>query len=101
MTIRSDIKDALASGSKSAVELAAITGHSTGSIYNACGYLHADGAIRKVPGGFALPPPKTPPPQISRLTSPAWIPPKTLRRPVYEAPGCRIIERLTGKELTQ
>ena len=99
MTIRQDIKDALAFGPKTAEELSTITKHSAASIYNALGYLHAEGGVRKVSGGFALPLVKALPQQISRLTLPAWVPPKTLHRPTYEAPGCVVREFITNRVL--
>jgi hypothetical protein len=97
MTIRSDIKDALASGPKTADELASITGHSIKSIENALGYLHADGAVRKVDGGFALPLVKALPQQISRLASPPYVPPKVMHRREIDAPGCVVRRLLTGE----
>jgi hypothetical protein len=100
MTIRSDIKNALASGPKTAEELATITGHSIGSIRNACGYLHADGAVRKVDGGFALPLAKALPPMISRLASPVYVPPKVMHRAEIDAPGCVVRRLLTGEVMT-
>jgi len=99
MTIRSDIKDTLRGGPLSAEALAATTGHPVGSIANACNYLHAEGAIRKVKGGFALSLVKAAPPMISRLTTPAWVPPKPLHRPTFHAPGCVVREKLTGRVL--
>ena len=99
MTIRSDIKDTLRGGPLSAEALSATTGHPINSIENACNYLHAEGAIRKVKGGFALSLIKAAPPMISRLKSPAWVPPKPLHRAVYEAPGCVVREKLTGRVL--
>ncbi len=99
MTIRSDIKKALAGGPLSIEALAEVTGHAQGSIINACNYMHADGAIRKSGNAYALAVIKTPPPQINRLTLPAYVPPKVLHRPHVDAPGMLVRRYLTGERL--
>lgn len=99
MTIRKDIKDALADGPKTIEELSTITKHRADRIYNGAHYMLSMGHVRKVGDAFALPLEKAPPQQVNRLTLPAYVPPKTLHRPTFHAPGCRIVEKLTGREL--
>lgn len=101
MTIRSDIKSALASGPKTIEELATITKHRADRIYNGAHYMLSMGHVRKVGDAFALPSEKALPAQVNRLTLPAYVPPKVLHRPVFHAPGMIVREKLTGKELTQ
>lgn len=101
MTIRDSIKQALKSGPKTIPQLAKVTGYDAKSVNNAKHYMNAEGYIRAVkgkPGHYEL----MPLPELNHgnvLTSPAWVPPKALHRPVYEAPGMVIREKLTGREL--
>lgn len=101
MTIRQSIRDALRAGPMTIDKLAKVTGHDRKSVENSKHYLNAEGYIRAVkgkPGYYEL----TPIPQSHHgnvLTSPAWVPPKPMHRPTFDAPGCRIVERLTGQVL--
>ena len=107
MSIKLAIREALRSGPKSVLELASITGHDVASIRNARGYLQADGIIRQVAGQkatsanmvYELTPIKAPPTQVNRLTLPEWVPPKTLHRPTFHAPGMIVREKLTNRVL--
>lgn len=101
MTIRNSIKEALKSGPMTILQLAKVTGYDAKSINNAKHYMNAEGYIRAVKGKqghYEL----MPLPELKHgnvLTSPAWVPPKALHRPTYEAPGMVIREKLTGREL--
>lgn len=109
MTIKQDIRDQLVDGPMSLRDLAQVTGHPLEAIRNARNYLVADGVMRRVAGQpcggipdvlYELTPIKAAPQQISRLTVPAWVPPKVTHRPVYDAaPGVVIREGITGREL--
>ena len=107
MTIRQAMKDELAKQPRSMKQLAAITGYSLESVTNAKGYPQADGIIRQVKGQkpgsphilFELTPIRTATHHGNVLTSPAWVPPKMLHRPTYQAQGCVIRERLTNRVL--
>ena len=107
MTIKQDIRDALETGPLTLREIATATGHPLASIENAKNYLRADGVLRQTPNQkpgapdikYELVRIKAAPPMISRLTTPAWVPPKPLHRPTFHAPGCVVRERLTGKVL--
>lgn len=109
MTIRQSIKDALKAGPMDLQQLAKVTGIDHASIENSKNYLRADGVIRQVPGQkpgakgirYELTPIPPAPKHGNVLKSPVWVPPKPLHRPTYCAPGCRIVEKLTGRELTQ
>lgn len=101
MTIRHSIKEALKSGPMTIPQLAKATGYDAKSVNNAKHYMNAEGYIRAVkgkPGMYEL----MPLPELKHgnvLKSPVWVPPKPLHRPTYEAPGCRIVEKLTGRTL--
>lgn len=107
MSIKQAIKDELAKEPRSMKQLAAITGYSLDSITNAKGYLQADGIIRQVPKQkpgsphilFELVPVRIATHHGNVLTSPAWVPPPVLHRPVIHAPGMVVREYLTGRTL--
>ena len=107
MSIKQSIRDALRDGPKSLRMIATLTGYELESIRNAKGYLQADGVVRQVKGQkpgapdilFELVPVRTETNHGNVLTSPAWVPPKALHRPTYQAQGCVIREKLTGREL--
>ena len=107
MTIRQDIKDQLSEGPLSLKELADLTGHDIDSIRNACGYMNSEGSIKRCEGQkigmpnprYELPLIKAARPMQSRLTTPAWVPPKALHRPEIHAPGIVVRRLLTGEVL--
>jgi DNA-binding transcriptional MocR family regulator len=107
MTIRDDIKTALAKKPMSMKQLAELTGHSLASVTNAKGYLQADGIVQQVPKQkpgsphilFELAPIRTATHHGNVLTAPVWVPPKVLHRPTINAPGCVVREHLTGRKL--
>ena len=99
MTIRHSSKEALKSSAMTIPQLSKVTGYDAKSINNAKHYMNAEGYIRQVkgkPGMYEL----MPLPELKHgnvLTSPAWIPPKPLHRPVIHAPGMVVREFLTGR----
>jgi len=107
MSIKQSIRDALSDGPKSLRMIATLTGIELESIRNAKGYLQSDGVVRQVKGQkpgapdilFELTPIRTATHHGNVLTSPAWVPPKMLHRPTYQAQGCVIRERLTNRVL--
>jgi len=107
VTIRQSIKDALKTGPMSIEQLVTFTGIDLASIENSKNYLRADGVIRQVrgqkPGSKGILYELVPIPKSAKhgnvLTSPAWVPPKSMHRPVYDAPGMIVREFITGRSL--
>jgi len=107
VTIRQTIKDALKTSPMSIEQLVKATGMDIASIENSKNYLRADGVIRQVrgqkPGSkgilYELTPIPPAPKHGNVLTSPPYVPPKTLHRAVYHAPGCVVREYITGRSL--